>query len=168
MGQDATKIMRLCNTIVDVSNKLAHKMKINRAEGRIYLYKLWTRFQGSEKGQLTFVFHSENSAAHSNKCCYFLDCQPYCKKKCKNRRDIRLSCQAIITVFTRRVTSCRQVNNMGSITYFSSKVGCQYVETKRFSFIDAHLNWWTVWTNYVAPSSTGIQKFFSNSISFSL
>lgn len=39
MGQDATKIMQLCIAIVDVSDKLAHKMKINRAKGRIYLYK---------------------------------------------------------------------------------------------------------------------------------
>ena len=39
MEQDATKIMQLCSAIVDVPVKLAQKMKINRLEGRIYLYK---------------------------------------------------------------------------------------------------------------------------------
>lgn len=54
--------------------------------GLCMTFSIWKRWQ------LTFVFHSKKSAAHSNKCCYFLDCHPYCKKKkCKTEPARHLS-----------------------------------------------------------------------------
>ena len=98
VGHDATKIMQLFIAIVDISDKLAHKMKINCGVGRIYLYKSSKTLEvlvplrkttwGSmfwpvyslfylKKKTTNLRFPSKKSAAHSNKCCYFFDCHPY-------------------------------------------------------------------------------------------